>query len=77
MLGKLVLSLCPNGSPGLLAPTFGTALAPATLRRFQLERLGYFCADPDTAAGSLVLNRTCALKESFPKQTSGKVQQKK
>ncbi|KAL4447374.1 hypothetical protein ABPG77_007407 [Micractinium sp. CCAP 211/92] len=45
--------------------------------RFQLERLGYFCADPDTASGSLVLDRTCALKESFPKQTSGKVQQKK
>ena len=39
--------------------------------RFQLERLGYFCVDPDTAtAGQLVLNRTCTLRESFPKQTA-------
>lgn len=51
-------------------------LAP-WLCRFQLERLGYFCADPDSTGGALVLNRTCALKESFPKQTAGKVQHKK
>ena len=40
--------------------------------RFQLERLGYFCVDPDSRPGALVLNRTCTLKESFPKQTVGK-----
>ena len=40
--------------------------------RFQLERLGYFCVDPDSRPGALVLNRTCILKESFPKQTVGK-----
>lgn len=40
--------------------------------RFQLERLGYFCADPDSRPGALVLNRTCTLKESFPKQTAAK-----
>lgn len=45
-------------------------------RRFQLERLGYFCADIDSAPGALVLNRTCTLKESFPKQTAGKVVRK-
>ena len=45
-----------------------TAVAHASRCRFQLERLGYFCVDPDSAAGRLVLNRTCALKESFPKQ---------
>ncbi|KAK9832832.1 hypothetical protein WJX81_005150 [Elliptochloris bilobata] len=32
---------------------------------FQLERLGYFCVDPDSAPGRLVLNRTCMLKDSF------------
>jgi glutaminyl-tRNA synthetase len=38
--------------------------------RFQLERLGYFCVDPDSSSsgGVLVLNRTCTLRESFPKQ---------
>ena len=32
--------------------------------RFQLERLGYFCVDPDTEPSKLVLNRTCTLKET-------------
>lgn len=32
--------------------------------RFQLERLGYFCVDPDTRVGKLVLNRTCTMKET-------------
>lgn len=40
--------------------------------RFQLERLGYFCVDTDSSAGGLVLNRTCTLKESFPKQAAAK-----
>ena len=32
------------------------------LCRFQLERLGYFCVDPDSTPDHLVLNRTCSLK---------------
>ena len=36
---------------------------------FQFLRQGYFCVDPDTAPGRLVVNRTVALKDSFtPKQ---------
>jgi len=35
--------------------------------RFQFERLGYFCVDPDSRPGALVFNRTVTLKESFPK----------
>jgi len=31
----------------------------------QFERLGYFCADPDSAAGQPVFNRTVSLKSSF------------
>ena len=35
-------------------------------QRFQLERLGYFCVDPDSQSGnSIVLNRTVTLKESY------------
>jgi glutaminyl-tRNA synthetase len=30
--------------------------------RFQFERLGYFCVDPDTRDGRLVFNRTVTLK---------------
>ena len=35
--------------------------------RFQFERLGYFCADPDTRAGAPVFNRTVTLKDSWAK----------
>jgi len=42
-----------------------TAAAPGD--RFQFERLGYFCADKDNAPGSLVFNRTVALKDSWAK----------
>jgi glutaminyl-tRNA synthetase len=33
--------------------------------RFQFERLGYFCADPDTRPGALVFNRTVTLKDTW------------
>jgi glutaminyl-tRNA synthetase len=32
---------------------------------FQLERLGYFTVDPDSAAGRLVFNRSVALRDSW------------
>jgi glutaminyl-tRNA synthetase len=35
--------------------------------RFQFERLGYFCVDPDTKAGALVFNRTVSLRDSWAK----------
>jgi len=35
--------------------------------RYQFERLGYFCVDPDTRPGKLVFNRTVALKDSWAK----------
>jgi glutaminyl-tRNA synthetase len=35
--------------------------------RYQFERLGYFCVDPDSAAGKLVFNRTVALKDTWAK----------
>jgi glutaminyl-tRNA synthetase len=33
----------------------------------QFERLGYFCADPDTAPGRPVFNRTIGLRDSWAK----------
>jgi glutaminyl-tRNA synthetase len=38
--------------------------------RFQFERLGYFCVDPDSAAGRLVFNRTVGLKDTWAKVAS-------
>ena len=34
---------------------------------YQFERLGYFCADPDSAPGKPVFNRTVALKDTWAK----------
>ncbi len=39
--------------------------APET--RYQFERLGYFCVDPDSAAEKLVFNRTVALRDTWAK----------
>jgi glutaminyl-tRNA synthetase len=45
---------------------------------FQLERLGYFCVDPDTRPGQLVLNRTATLRDTWAKLSKqGKKQGKK
>jgi glutaminyl-tRNA synthetase len=35
--------------------------------RFQFERMGYFCADPDSSPGALVFNRTVTLKDTWAK----------
>lgn len=35
--------------------------------RFQFERLGYFCVDPDTTSETLVLNRTVGLRDTWAK----------
>ena len=33
--------------------------------RFQFERLGYFCVDPDSRPGALVFNRTVSLRDTW------------
>jgi glutaminyl-tRNA synthetase len=44
------------------------SLADATVgSRFQFERLGYFCVDPDSKPWKLVFNRTVALKDTWAK----------
>jgi glutaminyl-tRNA synthetase len=55
----------------------GLALA-APGARFQFERLGYFCVDPDSRPGAIVFNRTVSLRDTWAKieqqqkqQTSG------
>jgi glutaminyl-tRNA synthetase len=35
--------------------------------RFQFERLGYFCVDPDSSAERLVFNRTVTLRDTWAK----------
>jgi glutaminyl-tRNA synthetase len=47
-----------------LEPSVAAAV-PGT--RYQFERLGYFCVDPDSGASGLVFNRTVSLKDSWAK----------
>ena len=35
--------------------------------RYQFERMGYFCVDPDTTPGKLVFNRTVSLRDDWAK----------
>jgi glutaminyl-tRNA synthetase len=48
----------------LAEPSLATAVAPA---RFQFERIGYFCVDPDSRPGQLVVNRTVSLRDAWAK----------
>jgi glutaminyl-tRNA synthetase len=45
--------------PGLLTASPG--------QRFQFERLGYFCLDPDSRPGAAVFNRTVTLRDAWAK----------
>jgi len=47
-----------------LEPSLANAPSGA---RYQFERLGYFCVDPETKPGALVFNRTVALKDTWAK----------
>ena len=58
--------------PCYVEPTLKNA---KPLSRYQFERLGYFCVDPDTTADKLVFNRTVSLRDTWAKIQ--KAQQKK
>jgi glutaminyl-tRNA synthetase len=50
-----------------LEPSLATAEAGT---RFQFERQGYFCVDPDSRPGAPVFNRTVTLKDTWAKIAS-------
>jgi glutaminyl-tRNA synthetase len=57
-------------NPASLEVLRGCKLEPSAAaakpgERFQFERMGYFCVDPDSAAPSLVFNRTVGLKDTW------------
>ena len=57
-------------NPRSLEVLTGCKAEPAVRRlkpfdRFQFERLGYFCVDPDTTGDRLVLNRTVTLRDEW------------
>ena len=48
----------------LVEPSLAGAAAGA---RYQFERVGYFCVDPDSTPGALVFNRTVGLRDTWAK----------
>ncbi len=61
-------NLNPNSLETLADCYVEPALAGAApLTRYQFERLGYFCVDPDSTAGKPVFNRTVTLKDTWAK----------
>jgi glutaminyl-tRNA synthetase len=47
-----------------------------TGERFQFERMGYFCVDPDSKPGALVFNRTVTLRDTWAKIESAQKKRK-
>jgi glutaminyl-tRNA synthetase len=57
-------------NPASLVTLTGCMAEPSLAKaegRYQFERLGYFCVDPDSKPGRLVFNRTVSLKDSWSK----------
>jgi len=61
-------NLNPNSLEVLTGAKLEPSLASAKLEdRFQFERVGYFCLDPDSTDEKKIFNRTLALKDSWAK----------
>jgi glutaminyl-tRNA synthetase len=66
--GTFLDNLNPNSleiiSDAKLEPSLANAMVD---NRYQFERVGYFCLDPDSTPNKLVFNRTLPLKDSWAK----------
>ncbi|MFH1109923.1 MAG: glutamine--tRNA ligase/YqeY domain fusion protein [Planctomycetota bacterium] len=61
-----------NLNPNSLETVYPVYVEPSVVSatsgaRFQFERVGYFCVDPDSTPGRLVFNRTVTLKDTWAK----------
>jgi glutaminyl-tRNA synthetase len=66
--GSFLDNLNPNSLEIVSEAKLEPSLASAKVEdRYQFERVGYFCLDPDSAPGKLVFNRTLPLKDSWAK----------
>ncbi len=79
--GDFIADLNPDSVKVIPAAMLEPALATANPGdRVQFERLGYFCADPDTTQDHPVFNRTVTLKDTWArmqKQKQGKGKSRK
>ncbi len=66
------LEFTANLNPNSLETVTDAKLEPSLASakpgdRYQFERLGYFCVDPDSTSGKLVFNRTVQLRDTWAK----------
>ena len=70
--GDVMADLNPNSLQVLrdcvVEPTLASAVVGETV---QFERVGYFCADPDSVSGRPVFNRTVGLRDTWAKIRAG------
>ncbi len=65
---EFTCNLNPNSLEVIAQAKLEPSLANASIEsRYQFERLGYFCLDPDSRPGRPVFNRTVALKDTWAK----------
>ncbi len=65
---EFTANLNPNSLEVIAQAKLEPSLANAPIEsRYQFERLGYFCVDPDSKPGRPVFNRTAALKDTWAK----------
>jgi glutaminyl-tRNA synthetase len=65
---EFTANLNPNSLEVITNAKLEPSLANAPVEgRYQFERLGYFCVDPDSKPGHPVFNRTVALKDTWAK----------
>ena len=65
---EFTANLNPNSLEVIAQAKLEPSLANAQIEsRYQFERLGYFCVDPDSRPAHLVFNRTVALKDTWAK----------
>jgi glutaminyl-tRNA synthetase len=65
---ELTDDLNPNSLEVLAGCKLEPSLRQAPVAsRYQFERLGYFCVDPDSTPERLVFNRTVALRDTWAK----------
>jgi glutaminyl-tRNA synthetase len=66
--GSYLDNLNPNSLEIINGAKLEPSLANAKIEdRYQFERVGYFCLDPDSTPDKLVFNRTLPLKDSWAK----------
>jgi len=65
---EFTANLNPNSLEVIASAKLEPSLANAPIEaRYQFERLGYFCVDPNSKPGHPVFNRTVALKDTWAK----------